>query len=449
MQISRSNLQSFSHARPAMLSGEDTPRRFLERCLAEIDAREPEVQAFVTLDPEGARRAADAATVRYRAGRPLSAIDGLALGVKDIIETHDLPTQAGSPIYSGWQPVRDAACIESLREAGAVLIGKTATTEFAIGGPGPTRNPHDPRHTPGGSSSGSAAAVGAGMIPAALGTQTQSSVLRPASFCGCYGFKPTLGLVSTAGVHPLSSTHDHVGIVGGGLEDIWALFRVMVGCSSNPARQRLPEWFEPVAPVSLLVPGGVAWAEADEVTRSCFDVAVDKLANAGVHIIRSGEDLALASLFDEFDAAISDSLDIIAFEMLWPYVSYRRTRPQALHPRIPELIDRGLEIGPEGYRRMLEKREDLRRRIAALSPRIDGFVSLAASGPAPDGLEVLGSRTFPSYWTYLGYPSLSLPLLHIRGLPLGLQIMGFPDGDLALFKMACYIHSMVQHPSRS
>src|SRR3954470_11273092 len=214
-------MNSFAHAVPDFLSGKSTPRELLERCLERVASREGEVKAFVVLNIEAARVAADAATARYRAGKPLSSVDGCPIGIKDIMDTRDLPTQMGSPAFKGWQPAYDAACVHALREGGAVIVGKTVTTAFACGATNVTRNPHDPERTPGGSSSGSGAAVGGGMLPVALGTQTQGSVLRPAAYCGAFGFKPTHGVLPMQGVHPITLTHDHLGVIGATLDDIW------------------------------------------------------------------------------------------------------------------------------------------------------------------------------------------------------------------------------------
>ena len=196
---------SFTQAREAFADGRDTPRALLERCLERIAARDGEVKAFVHLNTDGARSAADAATKRYRAGQAQSLIDGMPVAIKDVLETADMPTGFGSPIYEGWRGGRDSPCALALRQAGAVLVGKVVTTEFAATEPGPTRNPHDLKRTPGGSSSGSAAAVADGMVPVAIGTQVIGSVLRPASFCGVYRFKPTLGALNRYGMSDIYS----------------------------------------------------------------------------------------------------------------------------------------------------------------------------------------------------------------------------------------------------
>src|SRR6185312_3327137 len=214
------SVRPFLSSSASFAAGDDTPRAFLERCLEAHAAWEPQIGAFVHTNFAAARAAADAATARWQGGKPLSAIDGMPVGVKDIIQTEDMPTEMGSPLFAGWRSGWDAASVASLREAGAVIVGKTVTTEFAATHPGATRNPHDLTRTPGGSSSGSAAAVGAGILSAGLGTQVIGSVVRPASYCGCVGFKPSIGALNRGG------SHDHLsqsctGVLAATLEDAW------------------------------------------------------------------------------------------------------------------------------------------------------------------------------------------------------------------------------------
>ncbi len=203
-------------------NGKDSPREFLERCIAELEAWEPKIGAFVTLNLAGARAAADRSTERWRARKPLSPIDGMPIGVKDIIETIDMPTENGSPLFAGFQGNRDGASVAALRDAGAVILGKTVTTEFAWMQPRATRNPWDETRTPGGSSSGSAAAVAVGAVSVALGTQVFGSILRPASFCGCFGFKPTVGAINRGGSHDALSQSTH-GPLAASLPEAWAV----------------------------------------------------------------------------------------------------------------------------------------------------------------------------------------------------------------------------------
>ena len=231
----------------------DTPREFLERCLARLEAFEPGVGAFVCHDIAAARAAADRSSARWRDGRPLSLIDGMPLGIKDIIETADMPTEQGSPLFVGWRTGRDAASVVALREAGAVILGKVVTTEFAATEPRGTRNPWDSERTPGGSSSGSAAAVACGMVPAALGTQVVGSILRPASFCGCVGFKPSVGGINRGGSYDYFS--QSCGVLAASLEDAWLVavniaaraggdpgYPGLQGPSEPPRRNVLARW---------------------------------------------------------------------------------------------------------------------------------------------------------------------------------------------------------------
>ncbi len=220
-----------------LASGKETPREFLEKSLVLLDQWEPRIGAFVCTNVPAARAAADNSTARWRAGKPLSAIDGMPVGIKDIIETVDMPTEMGSPLFSGWRSAKDAACVRALRDAGAVILGKTVTTEFAASEPRGTRNPWNTAHTPGGSSSGSAASVAAGIVSAALGTQVISSTVRPASYCGCVGFKPTVNALNRQGSHDYQS-QSCTGILGASLEDVWQVAHEIVARVGGDAGTR-------------------------------------------------------------------------------------------------------------------------------------------------------------------------------------------------------------------
>src|ERR1700761_2933107 len=219
--------RSYLAARAEFASGQQTPRQFLERSLELLEQWEPRIGAFVTTDLPAARAAADRSTARWREGRPASPIDGMPVGIKDIIETVDMPTQMGSPLFDGWRSQKDAASVRALRDAGAVIIGKTVTTEFAASQPRGTRNPWNVAHTPGGSSSGSAAAVAAGIVAAALGTQVIGSTIRPASFCGCVGFKPSVNALNREGCHDYQS-QSCTGILGASIADTWQVAHAIV-----------------------------------------------------------------------------------------------------------------------------------------------------------------------------------------------------------------------------
>jgi Asp-tRNA(Asn)/Glu-tRNA(Gln) amidotransferase A subunit family amidase len=285
----KSPLISFFKARARFLSGEDTPRAFLERCLATIEAREPTVKAFTILNTVVARAAADASTKRYKAGKPLSVVDGLPIGIKDVIETADMPMGTKNKIYRGWPKARDAAAVYSLRTGGAAIVGKTVIPDGGIGKLGPTRNPHDQLRSPGASSSGSAASVGAGMLPAALGTQAVGSLLRPASFCGCYAFKPTFGGLNRGGVISMNPSQACLGIVAGALEDIYLIAHHIadqvggdpgspsIDFGSKPPKARKPR---------RLIRLGAGWDITEDGTKIAFETFVGNLERQGVEIIR-------------------------------------------------------------------------------------------------------------------------------------------------------------------
>ncbi|MBI3045098.1 MAG: amidase [Betaproteobacteria bacterium] len=431
---------SFSHALPDILSGKRTPREFLERCLKVIAAREKNVKAFVTLDAAGARKAADAATRRFRAGKPLSPVDGMPVAIKDIIATAGMPTQMNCPAFKGWQSGQDAACVAALRHGGAVIVGKTVTTEFAIGYSGPTTNPFDPARTPGGSSSGSAAAVGAGMVPAALGTQTQASTLRPASYCGAVGFKPTIGTLHTAGIHPLSATCDHLGILAGTLEDAWRVasqISLGIGSPGNPfltgASAEPPPAHKPRKLIRLYTRG---WTELDSDTEDAFDEFIAALDAAGIMIASRDNDPAVARLEAELDQGMDGALAIVAYEMKWPYEDYIARYGKAIGERIHGLIERAGRMTPPEYEGLLANRRRVRHLVHETAGGTDGYVTLAASGPAIPGLDYTGSRTFLICGSWLGLPAFSLPLLVANGLPVGVQLLGEPGGDGKLCAVA-------------
>src|SRR3984957_13459001 len=278
---------SFVGAAANFAAGKDTPREFLERCLCHVEEFEPAVGAFVCHDIADARAAADRSAARWRDGRPLSPIDGMPLGIKDIIETADMPTEQGSPLFVGCDTGRDAASVAALREAGAVILGKAVTTEFAATEPRGTRNPWDTTRTPGGSSSGSAAAVACGMVPAALGTQVVGSILRPASFCGCVGFKPSVGGINRGGSYDYFS-QSCTGVLAASLEDAWLVaVNIAARAGGDPGYvgvQGPPEPPAPQRPKALALLQTSGWDEAAPEARAALEKAAGRLADAGIAI---------------------------------------------------------------------------------------------------------------------------------------------------------------------
>ena len=436
-------LRPFVPLAGAFRAGRTCPREVLEGCIATLEADEPAIAAFVVQDLPGARRAADAAGARWKAGSPLSPLDGMPVVVKDMIETAGLPTEMNSPIYAGWVARRDAAGVLALRQAGAAILGKTVTTEFAVSNSGPTRNPYDTARTPGGSSSGSAAAVGAGIAALGLGTQTHASTIRPAGFCGAYALKATHGALHAGGLAPLAPTLDHLGLIGASLEDVWAaaiqIGRRVGGTPPHPGLAG-PEAVPPARrPATLARLDTLGWAETPPGSRTAFEGAVARLAAAGVRILDAANDAEVAAL----DAALGEiaefSTDLLAWEARWPLLAYRAHGPGMVGARIHDLLARAEGMTAADYVAALARRQALRDRVGAFAGRVDGFLMLASSGPAVRDHAWTGSRHYPMPWTLVGGPAFALPLLADQELPLGLQLAGFTDQDAAACGIAAFI----------
>ncbi|OGA07522.1 MAG: hypothetical protein A3H33_07380 [Betaproteobacteria bacterium RIFCSPLOWO2_02_FULL_65_20] len=444
--MARPEVRPFFPATAGFKSGSDTPRAFLDRCLRAVDEFEPAIGAFVHIDAAAAIAAAERSTERWRSGRPLSRIDGMPIGVKDIIETVDMPTQMGSPVYEGWRSGRDAASVAALREAGAVILGKTVTTEFAATVPRGTRNPWDARRTPGGSSSGSAAAVASGMVSAALGTQVIGSILRPSSFCGCVGFKPTLGAINRGGSHDWLSQSAH-GPLAASLEDAWMVAREIadrVGGDPGFAGLHGPSEV-PAArvPTRLAVLETAGWAVAEPAAKAAFEACVARIEAAGVAVIRRIGHRGTAEVESSIVRVMEISRQINAWEWIWPLNTYRAVDPAKLSKVTLDRLAEGEAMSLDAYRALLTERDRIRARYASYSADCDAVLTLSAPGPAPVGLESTGNPVFNVPATLLGVPALSLPLLAADGLPLGLQAIGFHDRDAALFSVAAWLVALL------
>ncbi|MEP9377205.1 amidase [Aquabacter sp. CN5-332] len=433
---------SYAEQTPTFASGHSSPDDMLKRSLARIDEREPEVKAFVHLARERALREAEEATRRWHEGKPRSPIDGLVVAVKDIIETEDMPTGQGSPIWTGFETRRDAASVQALREAGAIILGKTATTEFAATEQNaPTANPHDPRRTPGGSSSGSAAAVGAGMVPVALGSQVVGSTLRPASYCGCIGFKPSYGTLNRSG------TYDHlsqscVGLFGQTLEDIWAVAQaIATRVGGDPGERPLtgPETLPAArAPKRVAVLETAGWAKATPGAVEAFEAELARLAAHGVEVVHRTMDGAVERLEEALSGAFPLTTRINAWEMRWPLAGYVRSHPEGVSAAMRRRLVEAEAMTPADYAAALEDRTHVREIFADTLSRFDGAVALAATGAAPLGLGYTGDPVMNVPASLLGVPAISLPLLEDQGLPLGLQVMGLAGEDAALMGLAAW-----------
>ena len=430
-------LSSFVAQHNDFVSGEDSPVDFLERCIHRIKKRDHKIKAFLALDFKYARKAARASAKRYRRGTTLSLLDGCPVAVKDIIDTERMATTMGSRIFHRHKAHIDAACVAALRRAGAIVIGKTHTTEFAVGASAPTRNPWRRSHTPGGSSSGSAAAVADAMVPLALGTQTMGSILRPASFCGAVGFKPSLGAIPSAGVHPLSPSLDHVGPIAASVEDAWAGAIVMQRTfGAGPGAGNA--WFDPVKPVKASrvarIDHLIGVDERAPQVQEEFDRFIAALERAGVHVERIDEHSELGQLLG---AANAICVDIMRYEIRYPLSIYLERYRKQIGPRIRDHLANGEAMDVAHYRSRLAQRLELQSAVASV--RVDGFLLPAASGAAPKGLNHTGSRTMLAPWTLVGGPAWSLPLLAVDGLPFGVQLCAAPGEDTSLAAIANWL----------
>jgi Asp-tRNA(Asn)/Glu-tRNA(Gln) amidotransferase A subunit family amidase len=444
MEQTKPAMRSYLAARADFASGKQTPRQFLERSLELLAQWEPRIGAFVATDLPGARAAAEQSTERWRAGKPRSAIDGMPVGIKDIIETVDLPTQMGSPLFSGWRSEKDAASVRALRDAGAVILGKTVTTEFAASEPRGTRNPWNTAHTPGGSSSGSAAAVATGIVSAALGTQVIGSTIRPASFCGSFGFKPSVNALNREGSHDYQS-QSCTGILGAALEDVWQVAHeivVRVGGDAGTPGLRGPDSLPPAEkPRRLAVLETAGWDRASAGAKQKLNECVMRLKSAGIEIRTRHNDDKVAALENDLVHAAELSHRCNGWETRWFFRAMRDRDAAKLSRNVMERAQKYDDLTLAEHRADLKERARIRAVHAELAADCDACIALAAPSGAPEGLASTGNPEFAVPASLLGVPALSLPLFEVGGMPLGLQLIGYFDRDADAFAIASWITS--------
>lgn len=429
-----------SAADPARLSASEAARRIAEgsltaealvrACLARIEEREPLIRAWAALDSGDAidrARAADAVA-------PSGPLHGVPFGVKDIFDTGDLPTGYGSPLYEGHQPARDSAAVAALREAGALVLGKTVTTEFAYRTPGATRNPHQPEHTPGGSSSGSAAAVADGMVPFALGSQTGGSTIRPAAFCGIFAFKPTYGFVNSDGVRPLATALDTVGWFARSIEDL-ALVGAVLSTTQSAALD------PPARPLRIGVVRTPEWVRVSPAGQRAIEETAAAIEAAGGQV----SDLDLPSGCDGLGEAWDT---IVAAGAASAFASEYGERRDGLSAPLRELIEAGRAL--RGAERSAAESLALHCRAAVSETfaRVDAFLTPSAPGEAPAGLSTTGDPLCNRVWTLLRLPCVALPGgTGEGGLPVGVQLVGRHGGDQSLLELARVVADLLAAPA--
>ena len=449
MDLTNLNWVSANDAAQLIRDGRISSVELVRACLDQIEKREGDVQAWIFLDPEYALEQARAADERRLSGQPIGALHGVPVGLKDIIDTADMPTEKGSVLHAGRTPSRDAAVVALLRGAGAVIMGKTVTTEFATRTAGKTRNPHNPAHTPGGSSSGSAAAVAAGMVPLALGSQTTGSTIRPASYCGVYGMKPTHGLIPRPGMFQLSRSLDHVGLFARSLDDLALLLEELVRYDerdpdSRPAA-RVPyravaAEAPPLAPMFGFV-RGPRWERVEPDAKEAFGELLQRLGDRA-------EEVELISASEEmlgWHDAVSGPEVAMNLRHEW------ETGRDKLSPALRSRIERGRAVSGLQYLEALARVPQLNASFTELfEQRYDALITPAAYGTAPRGLESTGDPAYCALWTLTGMPSLSVPLMEgANGLPLGVQLVGPRHGDARLLRTARWlVTQLAEHPAR-
>lgn len=443
---------SYRDLRAQFESGSDSPSEYLDRCLATIDAKEGEVQAWTALNRESACAQAELSSKRWRSGTQKSSIDGMPIGIKDLYETKDMPTEKGSRAFKNNFPKMDNPSVWALREAGAIILGKTVTTELGISEPGPTTNPFGKTRTPGGSSSGSGAAVGAGMVPAAIGSQVGGSLIRPSSYCANWGLKPSQGAINRGGSQSSSmSTH---GVHANSVHDMWAVgIEIAKRAGGDPGACPLsgPDDTPPAEnPSHLVLLETEGWSLVDAKTKELFSILIEQIEQSGVRVSRrdNSEDV------ERFEQAIVGLQDlansITSWEQHWGLRDLIVAHPELFGPRTKEFCYQGPEKNPQRYVADLQRREAVRDLYRGFATEVDAFIQLSSPGPAPyivvdepgQPLEPwpTGNTIFNIPSSLLGAPAVNVPLMSVGGMPAGVQFLGQHGTDAKTTSIARWAH---------
>ena len=414
------NELSAAQAARAIAAGEATCEALAAACLARIAERDDAVRAWAFVHEKQALAEARALDAMPRQTR----LHGVPVGIKDIIDTESLPTEYNSPIYRGHRPRADAASVTLLKQAGCLILGKTVTTEFANNHPSPTRNPHDPAHTPGGSSSGSAAAVADAMVPLALITQTGGSVIRPAAYCGTFAIKPSFGSINRAGVKPVAESLDTVGVFARDAEDLALALEVLCGFKTELQTAGHPRIGLCRTP---------RWSDADGATHANLEDAARRLAQAGSTVRDFELPVDSEQLFERHKVIMSFET---ARALAWEYTNFPGEISKTLKPR----LDEGWKVTREDYDAMRETARKFRRALADAMREVDFLLTPSAPSEAPRSHASTGDPVFNRAWTLFGVPCVTVPYgKGSHGLPLGIQLVGAFDADTALLGWASWV----------
>jgi Asp-tRNA(Asn)/Glu-tRNA(Gln) amidotransferase A subunit family amidase len=428
--------------------GDLTSEDLTQALLSRIERLEARVLAFQWFDPARALELAREADRRQRSGEPPGRIHGIPVGVKDIMETAGIPTSMGSAAFEDYVPMASAAVVRRMEAAGAFLMGKTVTTELAYYTPGRTRNPWNPAHTPGGSSSGSAAAVAMGFVPAALGTQTNGSVIRPAAFCGVVGFKPSAGLISRFGIHPFSPSLDQVGVFARNVPDVALMASTLLGKDGlDPASVECEgvisgEVSSRAQPPRLVAVRSPVWHLADDPAQGHFLETVFRLREAGAGV----EEVELPDLFQEAHSVHRTIMHGEGARVLRDLQSRHR---QTLSARLNSLIDEGLGIPESALENAIRSGQTLQEELDRFLANFDALITPPTPGEAPRDLAQTGDPAFCSIWTLCGVPAVTIPTGRgPRNVPLGLQIVGQRVRDEEVLSIARWCDERIGWPQR-
>ena len=443
---------TYFDATPDFESGTNTPRDYLEKCIEQIANKEQDVKAFVTLNLETARQLADESSRRWKNARQLSLIDGMPVGIKDLLETFDMPTQMGCEAYNGYAPGNDNALVWALRQAGCIIIGKTVTAELGGAHPGPTKNPFDLTRTPGGSSSGSAAAVAAGMVPVAIGSQVGGSIIRPAGYCGNFALKPSQGGLHR-GERQTTSMSTH-GPHAGSIEDMWQVaIEIAKRTGGDPGYLGLqgpPTPPQPIKPTSLIFLETEGWTSVDDKTKAAFVQFLETCEKNKITIFKRKSSMLVEELEVKIHKASEIANSITSWENRWGYRNLINKMPEKVSERLKNTLKNAEAMTPEMYQRFILQRAYIRQAHKMCAPVADAIITLSCPGPAPkwsgdtDGRALVarptGDPVFNFASSLMGAPCVTIPMLSIDNLPVGIQIITQREEDAKATSYARWIH---------